>query len=386
MSEQFGLTPVYAGDVSGVASALYELGGMVVIHDPSGCNSTYNTHDEIRWYDKESHIFISGLNVRDATLGNDEKFMQDILDAAKQLKPTPKFIALCNSPVPFLNGTDFSGICRILQKKSGIPCFYVKTNGMHDYSVGAGAALKELADTFLVKNNRLSSSQEGVSVNILGMTPLDFGNPTCVSSLKEKLGRHGIYVNSIWAMDQDLISLLTVQEADVNLVVSSVGLPLAHYLQETFHMPYVIGAPIGAFAHPVYRALRDTATDRISRIPYLALVGHPLANAEHVAFIGEPILMESMAVAYRIAHPEASVCVYNALEQPDTLLARTDCSVRDEKELKSKLNNPSICFCDPMYAPILPESTSIRPVPTLAYSGRIHQADFPDYFAETFAV
>ena len=36
----------YTADVSGVCSALYELGGMVVIHDPSGCNSTYNTNDE----------------------------------------------------------------------------------------------------------------------------------------------------------------------------------------------------------------------------------------------------------------------------------------------------------------------------------------------------
>jgi len=36
----------YAGDTSGVASALFELGGMTVMHDASGCNSTYNTHDE----------------------------------------------------------------------------------------------------------------------------------------------------------------------------------------------------------------------------------------------------------------------------------------------------------------------------------------------------
>ena len=49
----------YTADVSGVCSALYELGGMVVMHDPSGCNSTYNTHDEPRWYDMDSLIFIS---------------------------------------------------------------------------------------------------------------------------------------------------------------------------------------------------------------------------------------------------------------------------------------------------------------------------------------
>jgi hypothetical protein len=51
----------YTADVSGVCSALYELGGMVVIHDPSGCNSTYNTHDEPRWYDMDVR---RGLNYK----------------------------------------------------------------------------------------------------------------------------------------------------------------------------------------------------------------------------------------------------------------------------------------------------------------------------------
>ena len=98
MKEAYRILPVCAGDVSGIASALYELGGMVVIHDPSGCNSTYNTHDEIRWYDQESYIFISGLNMRDAILGNDRKFIDDIVEAAGELDPKPCFIAICNSP------------------------------------------------------------------------------------------------------------------------------------------------------------------------------------------------------------------------------------------------------------------------------------------------
>ena len=61
MRQSYKIIPVYTADVSGVCSALYELGGMVVMHDPSGCNSTYNTHDEIRWYDQDSLIYISGL-------------------------------------------------------------------------------------------------------------------------------------------------------------------------------------------------------------------------------------------------------------------------------------------------------------------------------------
>ena len=53
----------FAPDQSGAASVLYELGGMTVIHDPSGCNSTYNTHDEVRWFDQESLIYISRCHI-----------------------------------------------------------------------------------------------------------------------------------------------------------------------------------------------------------------------------------------------------------------------------------------------------------------------------------
>ena len=40
MRQSYRIIPVYTADVSGVCSALYELGGMTVMHDPSGCNST----------------------------------------------------------------------------------------------------------------------------------------------------------------------------------------------------------------------------------------------------------------------------------------------------------------------------------------------------------
>ena len=43
------------------------------------------------------------------------KFLQDIKEAAKELKP--KFIALASSPIPFMNGTDFQGLARALTVK-----------------------------------------------------------------------------------------------------------------------------------------------------------------------------------------------------------------------------------------------------------------------------
>ncbi|MEG2653826.1 MAG: oxidoreductase, partial [Ruthenibacterium sp.] len=39
MKQTASIISTYAADVSGVASALFELGGMTVMHDASGCNS-----------------------------------------------------------------------------------------------------------------------------------------------------------------------------------------------------------------------------------------------------------------------------------------------------------------------------------------------------------
>ncbi|MBE7070299.1 MAG: oxidoreductase, partial [Ruminococcaceae bacterium] len=167
MKKAYKILPVYTGDVSGFASALYELGGMLVIHDPSGCNSTYNTHDEVRWYKQEALIYISGLNDIDAITGNDGKFIDDIVRAAEDMKP--KFIALANSPLPYLNGTDFKGISKIVEDKTGLPCFYVQTNAMHDYTMGASEAFLAFAKKML----KPSDEKINGGINILGSTPLD---------------------------------------------------------------------------------------------------------------------------------------------------------------------------------------------------------------------
>ena len=40
MKQTARIISIHAADTSGVCSMLYELGGMVVVHDASGCNST----------------------------------------------------------------------------------------------------------------------------------------------------------------------------------------------------------------------------------------------------------------------------------------------------------------------------------------------------------
>ena len=105
-------TSTYTADVSGVCSAMYELGGMSVLHDPSGCNYTYSTHDEPRWFDTDSLMYVSGLDEAAAVMGDDEVLIKDVCAAAEDLKP--RFITLCGASIPHIIAFDYRGTARLI--------------------------------------------------------------------------------------------------------------------------------------------------------------------------------------------------------------------------------------------------------------------------------
>ena len=65
---------------------------------------------------------------------------------------------------------------------------------------------------------------------------------------------------SVWAMGDDLKTLQRSAEADVNLVVSAVGLRVAKILWEKYKIPYVIGTPNDWLAEDISNALERAAT------------------------------------------------------------------------------------------------------------------------------
>ena len=374
MRQSYRIIPIYTEDVSGVCSALYELGGMTVMHDPSGCNSTYNTHDEIRWYDQDSLIYISGLNEIDAIMGNDEKFIRDIEDAARALKP--KFIALAGSPIPFMNGTDFPALAQLLEEDMNIPAFSVPTNGMNDYVYGAGIALAEIAERFTNPESRCTNPR---SLNLLGVTPLDFGPLSHVQAMKQSLEQAGWEVVSTWAMGDDLDALSRAGEAAVNLVVSSVGLCSAEVLKRKFGTPYVVGAPVGKFTEKLVNILEQTVDDREDTVAYLSdrLTGEP-----EITLIGESVTMGSLAAAMEM-QTKRPVQVLCPLRETERLLALNDAAVRGEEELETRLKSAKNIVADPLYRPICPPESRFYELPHIAFSGRIYLKKLP-VFAELF--
>lgn len=352
--------PVYTGDVSGACSALFELGGMVVVHDPSGCNSTYNTHDETRWYDHDSLIFITGLVERDAILGNDQKLVDDVVDAARELQPG--FIALCNSPIPFISGTDFVALCKLIEKRCRIPCFYVRTNGMHDYTVGAGNAFAQIAERFVVPSRARSNA-----INIVGATPLDFAEPGAIDRLRGFCEDSGFEVVSCWAMGSDLLDLSRAAEASVNLVVSTTGLRAVQVLRERFGTPYVVGTPTGSFAEPLMQAIRTAASTGACAWSCRDMRTADATGA--VCVVGEPVAAGSMAASME-RDEGVHARVLCPLEAPSELLSDVDVFVSGEEEVSRELTHAKIVVADAFYAPVCPPDAQLRPWPHFAFSGR----------------
>ena len=371
MKQTARIISTYSADVFGVCSALFELGGMVIMHDASGCNSTYTTHDEPRWYDMESMVYISGLSEMEAIMGDDEKLIGDIVAAAEDLKP--RFIAVAGTPIPTMTGFDFTAVAELIEQRTGIPSFGFPTTGMNTYVHGASMAFEALVRRFA---DRDAEKTEELSVNILGLTPLDFtvnGSDTAIASFLED---SGFRVLSRWAMGSTLEDLAGAGSAHVNLVVSSTGLAAAKALRELFGTPYVVGVPMGeAYGTLIRDALHTAAATGENRYPSCELPGGD------TVIIGEAAASVSLASALELSG-NAGVRVLCPTECSEEILREKDRKICCEEEIEEILPAARRVIGDPLFRPICPEGTTFIELPTEAFSGRIYREEIPNLVTE----
>lgn len=360
-------TSTYTADVSGVCSILFELGGMTILHDPSGCNSTYTTHDEPRWYDHDSLMFVSGLDEMTAVLGDDSVLINDVVKAANDLHP--KFITLCGASIPHIIAFDYRGVAHLIEEKLGIPVLPVPTDGLKSYVSGVGLASREWVKRF----GNTSVTKKMNAINLLGVTPIDFADEKHVKALKESVlpGKH--FINACFAMGDSFENLQNIYAGSVNVVVSSGGRMLARYMQGIKETPYVEGVPVGAFmAERIQQAIIESETDGKNHIAYDSL------NDGNVIVIGEEIYAKSMATAINHSSYEN---IYKAYALwPDINEGF------NEDELIQKVNQASIVIADPLFKNIIHGLTKLIPLPHEGYSGRIYKDKIPMFCSSEFDI
>ena len=378
---------IYSADAFGVCSTLYELGGLCVMHDASGCNSTYNTHDEPRWYDFDSMVYISGLSEMEAIMGDDQKFIDDIVYTAKEL--SPNFIAMAGTPIPTMIGTDFKAIANIIEKETNIPTFGFDTTGMHSYVSGAYKAFEALAKRFLKRNDKESRGEKKesidkesreakntiIKVNILGATPLDFSINKSVEAMVDLLKENNFEVISTWAMGSSLEYIKNAGDADVNLVVSYSGMGAAKYMYENLNIPYVIGTPFGKeFANKVIEDLKEVKSTKENKISY---DNRKIDKDAEITIVGESIMSESLAYAIS-KEKNKTVNVISSLETDEKLLLEGDKIAMFEDDIEKCLKNSKTIIADPLFRPICPLDSNFISLPHEAFSGRIYRDEIPN--------
>ena len=427
-------TSTYTADVSGVCSALYELGGMTVIHDPSGCNSTYSTHDEPRWFDTDSLMFVSGLDEMTAVLGDDNVLIDDVTHAVRDLKP--RFVTLCSGSIPHIIAFDCKGVAHLLEKRTGIPMLPVATTGNRSYVVGVGAALTEWVKRFADSSEnpyRVSSSgspdcsantlegaapSDAFSVNLLGVTPLDFSINGNVDVMRKVFEDAGIPVNCCAAMGESFDSLRHIFRASVNVVVSSCGRRLARYMEQTAGIPYVEGTPIGAYgatrlpelakeAHEKKRAslagVSDTAGKETAAHPnsLRMLLAKKKGDSEgiclwkcnpahnrwdvpdgQILIIGEEVFAQSLAAAINQLTPDCRHGLQAFAVWPDVDHGFP------EDVLAELIRKSRYIIGDPLYRTIPHDSkqNTFVDFPHEAYSGRIFRDKIPVFIGKDYDV
>lgn len=393
-------TSTYTADVSGVCSAMYELGGMTILHDPSGCNSTYTTHDEPRWYDSKSLMFVSGLDEMTAVMGDDSVLIRDAVRAAADLKP--RFITLCGASIPHIISFDFKGVARLIERETGIPVLPVATDGLRSYISGAGLAFREWIRRFGDpedagredaghKNAGLAERLRQYGVNLLGVTPIDFSRQEIVDAMKQAFTDAGIPVNTCFAMGDSFETLTGVYRGAVNVVVSSAGRIPARFMKGAAGIPFVEGLPLGReMTARLLAAVRETAADgkdrRIFEEPGTGKNGAGPQDAEAgtgasdtgdgarvphstgILVIGEEIFSRTLAAALGA----------------EALWPSTDEGL-DEDILMEKVNAARLVIGDPLFRTVLrnPE-TKFSEFPHEGYSGRIFRDRIPVFTGRDF--
>ena len=338
------------------------------MHDASGCNSTYSTHDEPRWYDMDSMVYISAVSEMEALMGDDEKLIGDVVRTAAELHP--KFIAIAGTPIPTMTGFDFRAVAALIEQRTGVPAFGFPTTGMNTYVRGASMALAAVAERFVENRAKVPNG-----VNILGLTPLDFSVNGADRSIAAFLEEHGFRVVSHWAMGCDLEALSRAAEAQVNLVVSATGLGAAKELRERLGIPYVVGVPIGAkqkerLSDMLWKATAD-GKNRICR-------GESVGD---IAVIGEGVSSLALAAAIELETGRGAR-VLCATECDNSILRPGDLLTSDEDDIIPAMADAKTVVADPLYKPICPPEARFVPLPTEAFSGRIFRKQIPNLIAD----
>jgi len=264
-----------------------------------------------------------------------------------------------------------------------VPVLPVPTDGLKSYVSGVGLAMAAWLKRFADPAEAASAPEN--SVNLVGVTPLDFSVNGNVPALRAAFEDAGFSVNCCLAMGETFETMVHAYRARVNVVVSSAGRHAAKHMKKRGGVPWVEGLPVGAAqTDAVLRAVEQTLADGQNRFAWgdFGNTGRWTVPAGGILVIGEEVFARSLANAVNLLPPSARNGRTAYPFWPDV-----DEGVPEE-ELIAAMRGAHTVIADPLYKVVLKKDTVTRfiPLPHEAYSGRIFRASIPVFCGPDFSV
>lgn len=329
MKQLYKRLPTFAPDYSGAHNVGYDMGGILVVHDPGACQGQAYIVDDPRSAAGKPPSFSVAIREVDAVVGSDARVLDKVVNAVRTTNS--KLVVLISSPSSMLIGTDIAALGRLIEKKSGVPVLAVQTDGLHFYDEGQAKAYMAMVRKFLPQ----TAGKKQSLVNVLGATPLDMWDMGSLQDLEAILRGCGFKNINVWGYGSPDDVAQSVN-AQVNVVVSVSALDAAREMKRRYGIPYVKAHLFGVNQQEQF--CREICAAAGLPVPSAAPVSanmYALPGVKKALIIGEQLqscaLRDCLKSGYGIEHAD----VVSFFRMDKELLEGADAHLAEEEDLQN---------------------------------------------------
>lgn len=275
MENDYKIGELYlATEYAGFAEAVRGLDCLAIMYDP-----TMRMGRDINcWYSRPGELYNEAARAAEDVSVDTDALMRRWAVAVNEKRP--EYVCLLDTPAGALLGDNLQSAALELEYLTGVTCCAVDTTGTRYYNQGEIMAY----DFMFEKIMDQSLPQDDRTVNILGMTELDFSMARQYDYLKYFVADCGYKVNARIGGGASIEEIRRAPCAELNLVMSMAAVPLAERMRLELGMPYYI-ASIGTVSGKVKLA-ECLGADRYEPAEVCGHDGHALIIGEQAAANG----------------------------------------------------------------------------------------------------
>ena len=315
MARLFQKTGSFAGDYSGAAGVLRDMGGMLIFCDAGACMGGFLFGEDPKGEKEEKRIFSASLREKQVVMGFDKKLKKDAVRTYQEAGGA--FVGLIGTPVAAVVGSDLGGlgkeICRELYHQGMtdkiLPSLGVETNGWDYYDAGQEKAYLAM-DEMLIQEDA-----------------------DCVNILKKAGAENPV----VWGTSGCMEAIAGAKGAKLNLAVSVSAIKVVEKLHEKYGTPFLIGYPLGEketvwWVNQVKGILSGDECAPVTdpTVHSIAVDFRRISDGKRAFIIGEQLTSNAMRRLFETEFDYVHVDVASYFKMDRTLMKENDFWIREE--------------------------------------------------------